>query len=680
MPAASYGSILNGGIIYRVEAGATFAPVAVLPARTDMTTLFTPPHLNPLIRALTEIRDECLAVERSFTAEVDQVAPDYRPSARNLLHYLGLRQNELRDLQRDLVSLGLSSLGRTEAHTLAGLDSVLEALHRLAGLEMTRPPGDIPPVDFTTGPALLADHAARLLGPPPKGRDVRIMVTMPSEAADRYEIVRGLLAAGMDVMRINCAHDDAPDWMRMIAHLRRAEQEEGRSCRVLMDLAGPRLRTGTIAGGRHVVRIKPRRNVGGGMAAPARVWLDSSGESPATPPEADAAIPIDAELVARARPGDFVAFIDCRGKERGFTITGTSDSQAIPGLWGEAEHGAYVLEGTALELQREGTTVAWGRVGNLPFVEEPIRICPGDTVILTSADEPARPALAQADGTTIPARIPCTLAEVFPDLKTGERIFFDDGRISGVIRSAGAKEVRVEIQQARRKGSQLRSDRGINLPDSRLRLPPLTSRDLANLDVAVKHADMVGLSFVRTPEDLVLLQDELARRGGAHLGVMLKIENRSAFELLPRLLLVGLKSPPIGVMVARGDLAVEVGFDRLAEVQEEILWLCEAAHVPVIWATQVLENLAQKGTPSRAEVTDAAMSGRAECVMLNKGQHVVEAARFLNNVLHRMQLHQQKKRSMLRKLSVSELKSTRSGAPAPDAAQVAATSPVKGNG
>jgi pyruvate kinase len=136
---------------------------------------------------------------------------------------------------------------------------------------------------------------------------------------------------------------------------------------------------------------------------------------------------------------------------------------------------------------------------------------------------------------------------------------------------------------------------------------------------------------------------------------VLKIENRAAFDHLPRILLAGLRTPPLGVMVARGDLAVEVGFERLAEVQEEMLWFCEAAHVPIIWATQVLENMAQTGKPSRAEVTDAAMSSRAECVMLNKGPHVIDAVRFLDNVLERMQLHQQKKRSMLRKLSISEI-------------------------
>jgi pyruvate kinase len=102
--------------------------------------------------------------------------------------------------------------------------------------------------------------------------------------------------------------------------------------------------------------------------------------------------------------------------------------------------------------------------------------------------------------------------------------------------------------------------------------------------------------------------------------------------------------------IARGDLAVEIGYQRLAEIQEEILWLCESARVPVIWATQVLENFVKKGIHSRAEMTDAAMSERAECVMLNKGDYLVEGVKILDDVLTRMQTHQLKKTPQLRAL------------------------------
>jgi pyruvate kinase len=88
----------------------------------------------------------------------------------------------------------------------------------------------------------------------------------------------------------------------------------------------------------------------------------------------------------------------------------------------------------------------------------------------------------------------------------------------------------------------------------------------------------------------------------------------------------------------------------MAEIQEEILWLCEAAHVPVIWATQVLETIAKKGISSRPEFTDAAMGVRAECVMLNKGPYIDEAVRALGKVLVKMQDHQHKKFPRMRAL------------------------------
>ena len=122
------------------------------------------------------------------------------------------------------------------------------------------------------------------------------------------------------------------------------------------------------------------------------------------------------------------------------------------------------------------------------------------------------------------------------------------------------------------------------------------------------------------------------------------------FEALPLMLLEAMRWEDVGVMIARGDLAVEAGFERMAEVQEEILWLCEAGHVPVVWATQVLESLAKKGLPSRAEVTDAAMGQRAECVMLNKGPFVVDAIEALDDILVRMEGHARKKSDLLRRL------------------------------
>jgi pyruvate kinase len=133
----------------------------------------------------------------------------------------------------------------------------------------------------------------------------------------------------------------------------------------------------------------------------------------------------------------------------------------------------------------------------------------------------------------------------------------------------------------------------------------------------------------------------------------LKIETIEGFHELPRLLLTLMQSPNAGVMIARGDLAVECGYERLAELQEEILWICEAAHVPVIWATEVLDSLAKAGIPSRAEISDVVMAQRAECVMLNKGPFILPAMKVLRDIIERMGAHQHKKRAMLRALEIA---------------------------
>jgi pyruvate kinase len=437
----------------------------------------------------------------------------------------------------------------------------------------------------------------------------------------------------------------------MVENLRRAERDLGRTCRILIDLAGPKLRTGPIAPIEHVVKLKPRRD-GRGAAIPARIWMTPSEAPESVPAGADGALPVAGDLLEQARPGDVIDLEDSRGRERALTVIECVGRSR----WAVIDQTVQVAEGGEICLRRDGRTAAKGYIGPLPASPLPIVLRRGDTLIMTRDGEPGGPASRdEAGGVVRPARIPCSLREVFDFVKPGERVWFDDGKISGVVTANDGRQIAIEIGFAGPKGSRLRPEKGINLPDTDIVIPALTDKDVADLTSMVGLVDLVGLSFVRRPEDIYLLEDHLTRLDAQHLGIVLKIENRFAFDHLPQLLLAALRSPPVGVMVARGDLAVEVGFDRLAEVQEEILWLCEAAHVPVIWATQVLEEMARTGMPSRAEVTDAAMSGRAECVMLNKGPYIVEAVDFLGEVLERMDDHQSKKTAMLRRLAVSRM-------------------------
>jgi pyruvate kinase len=460
----------------------------------------------------------------------------------------------------------------------------------------------------------------------------------------------------MDVMRINCAHDDETRWSQMVKHLRRAERETGRECRLLVDLGGPKLRTGRIEGDARVTHWKPRRNVRGHVISPARIFLKAKSHTEMPPAHFDLVLPLENDFSELAEAGDRIHILDCRGRQRELTVRGTGDGYC----WCESEQSAFVEDGASVELLRGEKVIGESRLVDISPTEQPLYLRNGDLLIVTNETEIGRPPRRATSGEIVEAaRIPCTLPEAFACVKAGERIAFDDGAIWGMVRKATPAHLEVEITHAGPAGAKLGSDKGINLPDTDLALSPITAKDLHDLKFAAEHAQIVGLSFVHGPEDVRELVGRLREMDAKQIGILLKIETRAAFENLPRILLAALQSPPAGVMVARGDLAVEMGFERMAEVQEEILWLCEAAHVPVIWATQVLENLTKKGIPSRAEVTDAAMSARAECVMLNKGPHILESVHFLAGIHQRMKYHQEKKMAMLRKLSISDLKPSR---------------------
>jgi pyruvate kinase len=317
--------------------------------------------------------------------------------------------------------------------------------------------------------------------------------------------------------------------------------------------------------------------------------------------------------------------------------------------WADAVRTAYVFQGMSMEARRQRACV-----GAIPAREQTLRLKLGDTLFLTKSLEPGRPAQRDSKENGIrPAQIGVSLPEFFDGVGSGEPIWLDDGKIGGVIGNVSPDRVSVKITQARPAGEKLGAEKGINVPESQLGLSSLTKDDLEALPFVVKNADIVGYSFVRTEADVLELQSRLAKLGGDKLGIILKIETREGFDQLPRLLLAAMRSRAVGVMIARGDLEVECSYQRLAEVQEEILWVCEAAHMPVIWATQVLESLAKNGIPSRSEITDAAMGERAECVMLNKGPYIVAAVQILGDILERMQAHHEKKNSLLRKLHLA---------------------------
>jgi len=472
--------------------------------------------VTTILARLEHVLEQTARLERRHAGWLKGVHPAYAGSARNLLAYVALRQHNMRGVQQRLEALGMAHFGNAVPHVEATLHNIRQLLQLTLGRK-----AETRHVSLTCRRAntLHAEHTAQLFG----GRRLngtRIMVTVSDDAMADARRFAALMTGGMNVVRINCAMGGPQTWEPLITQIRKASRRTGRTCQVLMDLGGPKLRTGPIA-----------------------------------------------------------------------HTSGIRESQKIP----------------------------------LKF---------GDELVIHRAPLPGERAVVDRYGRCLhPAHISCTFPGIFSCVRRGDPLFFDDGMIEGVVRKVSPEAMRVKILRTSGVSANLRADKGINLPSTR-RLPAgLTRRDLQHLRFVAEHADIVSLSFVHGPDDVRALLAALRRLNAEHLGVVVKIETQQAYRCLPAIVLAAMRHPGTGLLIARGDLAVECGWEHLARIQEEILLCAGAAHMPVFIATQVLEKLTKKGIPTRAEILDAAQAGRADCVMLNKGPHVLAAVRMLKKIL-----------------------------------------------
>jgi pyruvate kinase len=478
------------------------------------------PTILASVEALLASNTAAVAGERS---SITRAGADWTMSATNLVQYADLRRALPAGLQGDLVRLGLSSLSRREAHVEPTLRAVRAALVAMNGGAWN---DESPAAAMDAGVAALERHADDLLGPAhPKG--TRIMVSLPPAMAEDPTLADRLIEAGMDVARINAAHGNPEQWRANAESLRAAAVRAGRTIRLCVDLAGPKVRTGLCSQG-------------------------------------------------------------------------------------------------------------------------PIEIRPGDRLWLHADDGVSRPATRAADGSLpAPHRIAITPPELLGALQAGHRVLIDDGNIRGRCVSSSARGAEVVIERVRDGAWPLKDRKGVNVPDSDVPIPSLTDADLATLDAVAGLADMVALSFVRRPQDIIDLHQALEARGLGSMAVVAKVETPQACRDLPAILLALMRRPACGVMLARGDLGVEIGFENLPIAQDEVLALCEAAHMPVIWATQVLESMTEHGFPTRGEVTDAADSARADAVMLGIGPCLLDTTAFVHDLLMRIQRIRARSRALL---------------------------------
>jgi len=585
-------------------------------------------QLRKMISQIEEIVAYARRREKKFNREIEKLHPEYQRGAINLIHYRALRSFDLRELQKELGYLGISRMANSQLHVMASLlnvHSILKAILEDKPIKFKKRG-----ISFKLGAHKREKNTKALLGKMPKKRRTRIMVTMPTEAAKNKKLVKEMLKAGMNCARINCAHDSPEIWKKIVKNIQEVEKKVGHSCTIAMDLAGPKIRTGKIKEGPAVVKLKPEKDWYGEVNLPLSIWIGSLSSY-----KSDNHLPISKEYLDSLKQATKLFFTDTRGKRRKMELVACTKNGVVAHLYKTS----YVKSGHKFYFDKKRTQKAF-TIGKLPNIENPIVLKTGDMLKIDRENIVGENAIFQEGKKIKPAHISCTAPFIFDEVKVGERIAFDDGKISGIIRKKSKNSLIVEITHTSIKGAKLRSDKGMNLPDTKLKSRGLTKKDKKDLRFVIKYADVVNFSFVNRPKDVKELNKELKKLNADNkLGLVVKIETKQGYNNLTEILKEAMKTNPIGVMIARGDLAVESGWENIGNEQVEILSICQAACITDIWATQVLEELAKKGLPTRAEITDAVMAQRADCIMLNKGPYIIEAIKLLDTILCEVEPH-----------------------------------------
>ena len=223
------------------------------------------------------------------------------------------------------------------------------------------------------------------------------------------------------------------------------------------------------------------------------------------------------------------------------------------------------------------------------------------------------------------------------DVSVGERILLDDGKIMlEVLETNKTSEIRCKIIQ----GGILSSKKGVNFPNTKISLPSLTEKDQEDLEFALdQEVDWIGLSFVRSAKDIIELKERIEKRG-AKAKVIAKIEKPEALENIDDII-----EESDGLMVARGDLGVEIPFQNVPLIQKMLIKKCVRKAKPIIVATQMMESMITSMSPTRAEVNDVANAvlDGTDAVMLSGetsvGQYPVEVIKTMSNIIKEMETH-----------------------------------------
>ncbi|MBU0631032.1 hypothetical protein KKA17_00130 [bacterium] len=574
----------------------------------------------------------------------------------NLNQYLRLRRDDWTKLQEKLFLLSLSSLGRSYAHVAASIDTLHDQMSSSLGYEEISKElmEEFHHLTIQESINIASDNAKALFGGKSSSKlskqTTSLMITLPSHAAENDgELIRKLAGSKVNIFRINTAHDTPVIWREMADVIASVNENKDKNekIKIFVDLAGPKIRTGKIR------EIDLPVEVGSNKIEKDVFLYHNEQKSKAESTDAKtlqklpAQIVVDKKFFKSLQDDSSIKVLDMNGKRAKIKVIAIEEDYARCTI----DKKVFLDKNSLLKSKKRESFIK-----NIEMQTEPIRVFVGESVRITQKNILGTSAIKDKEGDIAePALISCSQNGILENVNIGDKVFIDDGKIGLEVIDKKEDEILCKVTTAKENGVLIKEEKGINFPNNYIRTPALTSTDKENLLSVIDFADSFSISFCQNAEDIREIQEILHQKNRDDIGIIAKIETKQAVTNMPEILKQLLKSKNSGVMIARGDLAIEVGFENLAYIQEALLDICDAAHIPVIWATQVLESKMKNNLPSRAEVTDAAMSSRAECVMLNKGAFTFDTIDVLTSILHDMHSIFKKNKQLLKKESLWQM-------------------------
>ena len=438
-------------------------------------------------------------LRRHLLAARDEVHSEH-PRAQSLLNlnqYMLLRKKDQTQLQEKLFMLSLSSLGRSFAHVAASIDTLFDQLSSSLGREQISEAmmAEFHHLSIADALAIASRNSKALFGGKASSKLSKqitaVMVTLPSNAAENDGLlIRQLSDAGINVFRINTAHDDIQVWKAMadVIGTINMPRESSNKIKIFVDLSGPKIRTGNIQDVEMPIEIGSNKQEKEVIIYCNDVSTQGEYTDLVTLKHIPAQLSVEKKFFKKFRTNRPIKIVDVNHKKAIITLTDINETFAR----GFIDKKVFVTKKSKLTCDDSE-----GKLLNLVTQKDPIRLFINDHLIITENDTVGRSALCDDEGNVVlPAMIGCSLKGVLGSLKEGEKVFIDDGKIGLVILENRLDSILCKVVISKSNGTLLKEEKGINFPDTCINEPALTDTDRMNALNVLEFADSLSLSFL----------------------------------------------------------------------------------------------------------------------------------------------------------------------------------------